>query len=86
MYTVIWLEAVLDRLAELYVACDLTEQRRMSDGVDALNRRMSTDPHAVGESRGGTLRIAFPPLLSVSFRVIDSSHVVRVVGVSRYGH
>jgi len=86
MYRVIWLDATLNRLAELYVDCDLIDQHRIATGVDGLNHRLADDPRAVGESRDGSLRIAFPPLLSVRFRVDEQSRTVRVIGVSRYGH
>jgi hypothetical protein len=85
MFTVIWKTATLDRLADLYVAAGVPDRDRMAAGVDALNARLAADPLDVGESRSGVLRLAFPPLLAVSFLVDEANRVVRVTGVSRYG-
>ena len=84
-YTVIWKVAMLDRLAELYVACDEEGQSRMGRGVENFNARLADDPFAVGESRSDGLRVAFTPLLTVSFHVDFAQRVVRVTKVSRYG-
>ena len=86
MFTVIWLDAILDKLADLYVAAGPDERQRMADGVDALNRRLAARPLDEGESRDGSLRITFTGLLAVRFRVNQADRTVRVVGVSRFGH
>ena len=85
MYTVIWKAAILDRLAELYVDADRETRERMASGVAALNVRLANDPRNEGESRGGTTRIAFPALLTVTFYIDEAQRVVRVTAVSRYG-
>jgi hypothetical protein len=85
MFSVIWNVTVLDRLADLYVAATAVDRQQMADGIEALNRRRADDPLAVGESRGGNARVAFPDLLIVRYRVDAAAGVVRVVGVSRYG-
>ena len=85
MYTVFWRRSLLDHLADLYVAADVSERERMARGVEGLNRRLSREPYEVGESRGGRFRIAFLPLLAVVFEVNESEQLVRVVSVSRYG-
>jgi hypothetical protein len=53
--------------------------------VDALNQRLAADPLNEGEDRTRGYRMTFPDLLAVSFHVNQSSGVVRVVAVSRYG-
>ena len=85
MFTVIWNTAVLDRLAELYVAAPVEERERMAVGVSSLNRRLADDPLDVGESRDANGRVAFPALLMVRFRVDVPARTVRVFGVSRFG-
>ena len=85
MYAVIWLDSVLDKLAEIYVNADTAERNRMAVGIDTLNRLLSDRPLEMGESRGGTVRIAFSDLLAVRFRVDSDARIVRVVGVGRIG-
>ena len=85
MFALIWLNRALDELADLYVSADLADRARMSSAVEALNARLQSDPLAEGESRDGTHRITFIPLLAVSFRVSETEQLVRVIGVQRYG-
>lgn len=84
-YRVTWHADILDALAGFYVEADTADRDRMAGGVDALNRRLADDPHAVGESRESEIRIAFLPLLMIRFRVDDCQRTVRVVGVGRFG-
>ncbi|HET6573903.1 MAG TPA: hypothetical protein VFG68_09895 [Fimbriiglobus sp.] len=85
MFEYRWLETTLDELANLYVAADRPEWERMAAGVERLNARLAADPLDVGESRGGGYRVAFLPLLMVSFHVDEVNRIVRVTAVSRYG-
>jgi hypothetical protein len=85
MYTVMWLESALDKLAEIYVAAEANERERISSGVERLNQRLAESPLEVGESRGGSLRMAFLHLLAVRFRVDEATLSVRVIAVGRYG-
>ena len=57
----------------------------MADGVDHLNAQLAADPFEVGESRADGLRVAFPPLLCVSFTVDKARRTVRVAKLFRYG-
>lgn len=86
MYEYRWLDAVLDKLAELYVTADLSERDRMAAGVAAFNARLAADPLDIGESRRGGYRVGFPPLLRVYFHVDQANRRVRVTDVIRYGH
>jgi hypothetical protein len=85
MFEYRWLEATLDKLAEIYVAADMSERDRMATGVEAFNARLASDPLDVGESRVGGYRVAFPPLLRVYFHVDEGMHQARVLDVIRYG-
>ena len=85
MYTVIWKSLLLDRLAAIYFAADVAERERMAVGVEAFNAQLAADPLDVGESRVGGYRVAFPPLLKVSFHVDEANRRVRVTDVIRYG-
>ena len=84
-FHVVWRSETLDALADIYVAADTVERARIATGVEVLNRQLAIDPHAEGESRDGNIRIAFPDLLVVRFRVENATATVRVVGVRRYG-
>lgn len=84
-FAIIWKSTVLDHLADLYVASTDAERRRMAGGVEHLNRQLEQAPLDVGESRHGGYRVAFPPLLMVTFFVDESSREVRVVHVVRFG-
>ncbi len=84
-YRVIWVAALLDRLAEFYLAADPTNRDRMAVGVERFNERLAADPLAVGESRMGGYRVAFPPMLCVYFRVDPAGRAVWITRVTRYG-
>ncbi len=85
-YSVVWRRAVLDMLADLYVTLSLADQQRVAAGVTAINARLASDPFAVGEGRNDDHnRIAFPPLLSVTFEIDPGARVVRVINVLRFG-
>ena len=75
----------LDELADIYVNADTAERDRIAGGVEAFNSGLAGDPLALGESREYDIRIAFPPLLCVHFRVNVSDRRVRVTRVTRYG-
>ena len=85
MYTVIWLDAALDDLADLYVAADPANRERMAAGLVRLNRRLADHPQEEGESREGSYRLAFADLLAIRFRVEFKSMAVRVTRVYPYG-
>jgi hypothetical protein len=86
MFAVIWANAALDELADVYVAATAEERIRIAAGVDALNTRLASDPLNEGEARTGKYRIAFPDLLAVVFRVSEADHTVRIAAVARYGN
>ncbi len=85
-FSVVWRDSALDKLADLYVATSEDERDRMARGIESLNRRLADDPLNVGESRDGTFRIVFPPLLLVTFFVDEPRALVQVYGIARYGH
>lgn len=85
MYAVSWVEAALDEFTRIYTGVGLDDQRRMSAGIESLFRRLADDPFEVGEDRGGALRIAFPDLLAVRFRVDPAARTVRLSWVAPFG-
>jgi hypothetical protein len=85
MFALTWSITALDQLAEVYIALDPDQRERLAANVEALNARLRADPSTVGESRSGTRRIAFIPLLAVLFHVSEVNHTVGVARVRRYG-
>lgn len=85
MFAYYWFDAVLDKLADIYVTLGPADQDRLAAGVEAFNARLAADPQDVGESRPDGYRVAFPPLLQVYFHVDEAARLVRVTDVSRYG-
>jgi len=85
MYRYEWFTTALDELADIYVSVGSDERDRIAGGVAAFNARLADDPFAVGESRQFDIRIAFPSLLCVYFRVDVPNRQVRVTRVTRYG-
>ena len=85
MFDYRWLETVLDKLAAVYVSLDVPQQNRVAAGVERFNARLAADPLDLGESRGGGYRVAFIPLLMVTFHVHEAARRVRVTDVTRCG-
>lgn len=74
-FAVLWRPSTERDLADLWNnAPDRTD---VTAAADALDAALSRDPLAVGESRGGTTRIAFEPPLAILFDVnLDDRKVV----------
>jgi hypothetical protein len=85
MFTVVWTNRALNRLADTYVGLDLIGQDRLAAQIDALNHRMHRDPLDEGESRAGDYRITFVDGLTVRFIVDSDGRVVRVYNLRRRG-
>lgn len=85
MFAYHWLESTLDKLADIFIGLAPADRDRMADGVEAFNTSLANDPLSVGESRHGGYRVAFPPLLSVYFRVDVAKRQVLVTDVARFG-
>lgn len=80
-----WIESALDKLADVYVAANLSERDRMTASVELLNAQLATNPLELGESRVGGYRVVFLPLLVVYYHVDEANRQVRVTDVIRYG-
>lgn len=44
MFTVVWTNRALDKLADRYVGLDLSNQDRLAAEINALNHRLHRDP------------------------------------------
>jgi hypothetical protein len=79
MFTVIWRTRALDELADIVVQSDLNTQDLVERQVTALNKRLAADPLDVGESRGGSRRIAIADPICILFEVSAVNRIVRVL-------
>ncbi|MBX9626907.1 MAG: hypothetical protein K2X82_24110 [Gemmataceae bacterium] len=78
-----WEDAILDRLADLYVAePDPAVREAIARCVEAINRRLAADPWTLGESRGPGRRVWFHPPLLVGYELLPGGRV-RVFHVNR---
>jgi len=85
MFTVVWTNRALDKLADKYVELDLSEQDALGAKIDALNHRLHRDPSDEGESRAAGYRVTFVEDLTIRFTIEPDEMVVRVYGVRRRG-
>jgi hypothetical protein len=83
MYGLIWTDPSLDELADIWVACSPAERGEVEAAILRLDPALMRDPTAVGESRGGSRRVAFETPLVVWFTVSDADRVVRVTHVAK---
>ena len=85
MLVVKWTDYALDLLADVIVSLDLATQDQLTATIEALNRRLATDPLDEGESRNAPFRLTFVGALGVLFRVDATNGVVQVTEVKWYG-
>ena len=85
MFAIVWVQNALDELADVFVEAELTEQDRMTSGIEALNRRLTIEPTDEGESRWNGYRVTFPHGLVVIFHVNIEDQIVHVMRVKRSG-
>lgn len=82
IYTVVWVPAAQDELANLWVAAaDQAEVAAASDLIDATLRQ---NPDLFSESRSGNRRVMFVPPLAVKYEVSNPDRLVQVLNVWRY--
>ena len=78
-FTVVWLPAAQDRLAELWV--DSSERHAVSLAANTIDRSLGQDPYAAGESRSGNERICIELPLAALYRVIEADMKVEILDV-----
>ena len=80
-YTVVWKQAAEDELARLWTeTADRNAVRRAADYMEKL---LAMRPLALGESRTGSMRIAFEAPLGMFYDVSEQDRIVSVVRVWR---
>ncbi|MBX9626031.1 MAG: hypothetical protein K2X82_19700 [Gemmataceae bacterium] len=85
MWALIWRDIALDLMTDVYVDLGPEDRDRLAREVEALNARLRSDPHGVGESRDGGNRITCVFRLAVFFHVDKVARVVTVNTVRPYG-
>ena len=78
-YQVAWNQDAEADLAQLWM--DAADRSLISDTAHRLARALAADPLAVGESRGGQLRIALAAPLGIEFEVDEARRTVLVIAV-----
>jgi plasmid stabilization system protein ParE len=85
MFAVVWTNAALDELADIWVAATPALRDRIEAAVLRLGNQLASDPTAVGESRDGNRRVVFDAPIAIICRVETGSQSVLVTHVWRYG-
>lgn len=84
-YAVIWLSALEDELAHLYL---IARAEGLADKFTLATARidaaLGSDPSHAGESRDGRVRILFEAPLSIDFEVLETERSVIVTAVRYY--
>ena len=79
-YTVVWLKAAQDLLADLWL--NAPDRREFTDAANAIDAQLRIDPFAYSESRGtDDQRVLIFPPLGVAFDVSDGDRLVTVYAV-----
>lgn len=78
-HTVIWSPDALNQLTELWL--NALDRDAVTSAVEQIDRVLSGNPKAQGESRFGDRRVLIVPPLVVAFDVQQHANRVVVVGV-----
>ena len=78
-YTVVWSQHAESQLAELWSSA--ADRRAITAAARAIDTLLAENAHVLGESREGTVRIAFVSPLGVYFEALPSERVARVLHV-----
>jgi hypothetical protein len=78
-YTVTWAPEAESKLADLWSQAKNRESiRRACDELDAL---LSQRPRLLGESRGGSRRIAFAIPVAIEYEIFEADRLVVVLAI-----
>jgi hypothetical protein len=81
---VVWDEAALDELADIWVRITPAARARVEAAHGEVNRRLQTDPANEGESRSEGRRVTIVLPLAVVFRYDPDLGIVDVLHVSLF--
>ena len=83
MIDVVWEVSARDALDAVWAAAAEADLPALEAAVQGLLADLLDDPLEVGESRGGPVRVAVRPPLTVWLEVLDDGRRVRIVRVRR---
>ena len=78
MFRVIWRQAALDELANLWLLGDATDRNAIREASNRIDAVLRTTPTEVGESRSGDDRIHFESPLGITYEVSRPDQWVRI--------
>jgi hypothetical protein len=78
-YTVLWTPAAEERLAGIWL--DAQHRRAIADAANLLDEALADAPLSIGESREGSMRVAFAYPLGVEYDVSPDDRTVYVLAV-----
>jgi len=81
-FSVLWLPEAEQELARIWM--EATDRLAVRNAADILDRRLSSHPNDVGESRSGGRRIAFEKPLIIVFKIDPRAQTVEVQRVRDY--
>lgn len=81
MYRVIWLQAALDELTDIWLQADSASRQAIREASNHIDHVLVSAPGQTGESRTEGERIHFEPPLGITFDINTAEHRVRILHV-----
>lgn len=78
IFFVVWTQAALNELADLWVRGDSILRKQITAAANAIDEELKLKPDEKGESRGNDDRVFFVYPLGVQFDIDHSRSTVRV--------
>ena len=78
-YTVLWARDAEKELAAIWMATD--NRGMIAEAADSLDRQLTHNPDAIGESRPHKQRVAYCLPLGIRFQIFNADRIVRVLAV-----
>ena len=80
-YRVGWKRSAENHLADIWT--NASDRQEVADAANRIERMLERDPHACGESRGGSRYVTIEEPLAVLYKVDDDDLFVHVLKVWR---
>jgi hypothetical protein len=81
MFQIVWLQAALDELADIWTRADSAARKAITAAAHTVDQSLETAPRDQGESREGEDRVFFVHPLGIQFDIDDVRARVRVLHV-----
>lgn len=76
-FTVLWTPSAERDLAEAWITAE--DRGAITSAAATIDTLLRSNPHAQGESREGSLRIAFIAPLGIDFEILEDDRIVYVL-------